>query len=278
MNLIVSFWQGENGIAVCDIDGKIIELYPAKDLAIDPNDIGIRSITYNDENLYYATFSHVVKTKLGDLMAKEVIYNGVNIHGIDLSYDSDDALLVCNSGFNYVVRIETEDDRVVHIGMDGMRSDFNHITTVYGTKNHNYFVYHNNWRTYGTVVRDDDIIILNMLVNPHNLYLSKDKDIIITNNSLYNEVYIGKLSDGDQYNIDNALEVKGYTRGMALTENNTLFVGESRTGKPAIDIIDISDKQVIDRFELKLDEEHEIYDIRILNDIDLCMSRSNRIG
>lgn len=280
MELIISLLQSKDKIGIINYDidrQEIVSAIPLAQLEVDSVEDGVRGITYSKHDIYYATSNKVVKTDY-DYKFHETIYDGFNIHQIDISNDSmgwlkDDAIMICNTGYNFVLEASACDDRIIHIGKDGMRSDFNHISSVFGTEQYNYFVYHNNWQ-YGIIVRNDDQVMLNNMVNPHNVYVCDER--IIACNSLYNEVIIKEDLTNDEYDIDSAIEIGGYSRGMALNIQGYLFVGESKAGKPAISVIDIIDKRVIDRYQLEdLDEEDEIYDIRIWNGTDLCMTRSN---
>lgn len=235
---------------------------------------GFRGITWDDEdNFYFATYDKVVKTDF-DLRNQEIIFNGADIHQIDWieTISGIEGLGVCNTNKNSVIFHLLDDISMLHIGLDGLIEDANHICSLFYNNGHCYFVYHNHLRGGWIVRSDDQKIYTGNLFQPHNIYVSNDEETIIVCNSRYNSVV--KVMDKNE---KEEVMLSAYTRGLALSPEGKLLVGESdRNGVPGISIIDYHSFKRIDQIILPEIEDRirgEIFDIRLLED-DLCMSKT----
>ncbi|KKN59078.1 hypothetical protein LCGC14_0545580 [marine sediment metagenome] len=235
---------------------------------------GIRGITWdNDDNFYFATYDKVIKTNF-DLRNQEIIFNGIDIHQIDWIKTTSgvEGLGICNTNQNSVIFHMLDDVAMLHIGLDGLVEDANHICSLFYNNGHCYFVYHNHLRGGWIVRSDDQKIYTGNLFQPHNIYVSNNEEIMLICNSRYNSVV--KVSDK---NDKEELMLSAYTRGLALSPEGNMLVGESnRSSIPSISIIDYHSFRRIDQIVLtEIDDriQGEIFDIRLLEN-DLCMSKT----
>lgn len=235
---------------------------------------GIRGITWdNDDNFYFATYDKVIKTNF-DLRNQEIIFNGIDIHQIDWIKTTSgvEGLGICNTNQNSVIFHILDDIAMLHIGLDGLIEDANHICSLFYNNGHCYFVYHNHLRGGWIVRSDDQKIYTGNLFQPHNIYVSNNEEIMLICNSRYNSVV--KVSDKTD---KEEIMLSAYSRGLALSPEGNMLVGESnRSSIPSISIIDYHSLRRIDQIVLtELDDriQGEIFDIRLLEN-DLCMSKT----
>lgn len=239
---------------------------------------GFRGITWdNEDNFYFATYDKVVKTDF-DLNNQEIIFNGTDIHQIDWikTISGIEGLGICNTNKNSVIFHLLDDISILHIGLDGLVEDSNHICSLFYNNGHCYFVYHNHLRGGWIVRSDDQKIYTGNLFQPHNIFVSQGEDIMIICNSRYQSAV--KVKDRIE---KEEVMLGAYTRGLALSPEGQLFVGESdRNGIPKVSVIDYHAFKRADQIVLpELDDRirGEIFDIRLLED-DLCMSKTAMKG
>ncbi len=269
-------------LVLIDLDNKKIErtysfndFIDSKHFERENNLRGFRGITWDDDsNFYFATYDKVIKTDF-DLKHQEIIFNGSDIHQIDWikTVSGVEGLGICNTNQNAVVFHLLDDISMLHIGLDGLIDDSNHICSLFYTNGHCYFVYHNHLRGGWIVRSDDQKIYTGNLFQPHNIFVSKD--IMIICNSRYQSV----IKITDEMAQKEEIMLNAYTRGLALSLEGQLLVGESdRNGIPKISIIDYHSFKRIDQIILPEFDDRirgEIFDIRLLED-DLCMSKTKR--
>lgn len=238
---------------------------------------GIRGITWDDDdNLFFSTYNKVIKTDF-DLKNQEIIFTSKDLHQIDWikTISGQEGLGICNTNNNTVIFHMLDDIAMLHIGLDGLVEDANHICALFYNNGHCYFVYHNHLRG-GWIVRGDDKkIYTGNLFQPHNIYVAQNEEIMVICNSRYNSVV--KVTDGTE---KEEVMLSAYTRGLALSPEGKMLVGESaRNGVPSISIIDYDSFRRIDKIVLpELDDriQGEIFDIRLLVN-DLCMSNNSNL-
>ncbi len=284
MKALVSLHKTEEPhvcLVLIDVEKKQIEQTFSFDDVIDASYFeredslrGIRGITWdNDDNFYFATYDKVIKTDF-DLRNQEIIFNGIDIHQIDWIKTASgvEGLGICNTNQNSVIFHMLDDVAMLHIGLDGLVEDANHICSLFYNNGHCYFVYHNHLRGGWIVRSDDQKIYTGNLFQPHNIYVSNNEEIMLICNSRYNSVV--KVSDKTD---KEELMLSAYSRGLALSPEGNMLVGESnRSSIPSISIIDYHSFRRIDQIVLtELDDriQGEIFDIRLLEN-DLCMSKT----
>ncbi|KKL90296.1 hypothetical protein LCGC14_1906100 [marine sediment metagenome] len=279
MQIIVSILRSQhhNGLFKIDLNSEDIvdSLICAKHSLPIPKEeaegfYGIKGITIYNGLIYFATCRSIMSTPNFANVNPVATNVGSAIHQID--YTSH-GLAYCSTNDNVVRYLDNANPTFLYNGLSGIGRDINHINSLYETNDDIYFTYHNNvYAEPGMICSMNRGVIVRNLDKPHNVCVNHNQEVFVCNSQKLN---VSKYDNQGKLIISSP-NLNGYTRGLAINIDGTMIIGSSQrdTLIPTITILDnkfkIQKQLLLDKLDNNI--TGEIYDIRLISEIDLGLS------
>lgn len=229
------------------------------------------SVSYKIPRLIYFATSRSILSTTDFVNIESVGINvGSAIHQIDYIRSG---LAYCSTNENVVRYLDNTKPTFLYNGLSGIGIDINHINSLYETDDDIYFTYHNNHNAQpGMICSMNQGPIVRNLDKPHNVCVNHKSEIIVCDSF---RLKVSKYDSQGTLIIDSP-ELQGYTRGLAISQDGIMIVGSSprEINLPVITILNNNFEIQKEMSLCTIDDKitGEIYDIRIISEIDLGLS------